>query len=106
MKVWFAPKDLAGLPGMPGTSRGVIKRAEREQWESRRRDRGPGRPGLEYHMDSLPAKTQAHLSAQSPDHLREQGDQGDSLVTRLQEAQDLLLKAMAILVDVKKELNR
>lgn len=58
MRNWITAADLAGMPGMPGTARSVLRRAESEGWTSRPRDHGKG---YEYHIDSLPAETQAHL---------------------------------------------
>jgi len=58
---WFTTAHLAGLPLLPGTSRGINKIADRESWESRKRAKGKGR---EYHIDSLPKETQKHLRHQ------------------------------------------
>lgn len=59
LREWFSAAELAGLPGMPGTERGVRKMAEREQWQHRERaGRGGGR---EYHISALPSATQAAL---------------------------------------------
>lgn len=68
MKEWYSAAELAGLPEMPGTERGVKKAAVREAWGSRKRKRGKG---VEYCISSLPAATQAALvkplqSAQAP----------------------------------------
>ncbi len=61
MKEWFTARELAGLPGMPGTERGVLKAAKRENWRSRKRPKGKGR---EYHIQSLPETTRTHLALQ------------------------------------------
>jgi putative transposase len=59
---YLAAADLAGVPGMPGTVFGVIKKSKREQWPSRpRAGRGGGR---EYPLSCLPVETQAALAAQ------------------------------------------
>ncbi|MDF1566230.1 MAG: transposase domain-containing protein [Deltaproteobacteria bacterium] len=63
MKVWLSTAELAGLPGLPGTTRGITLRARRESWQSRQRKARGG--GLEYHLDSLPAVTQACLARRS-----------------------------------------
>ncbi|WP_325950230.1 Mu transposase C-terminal domain-containing protein [Pseudomonas putida] len=58
MRNWFTAQELAGLPGMPGSERGVKKAALREGWE------GQGRLGskaVEYSFAVLPAQTQAAL---------------------------------------------
>lgn len=49
---WYAARDLAGQPGMPGTPRNVKLRAERESWRHRNR-----RGRLEYAATSLPPQT-------------------------------------------------
>ena len=54
--------ELAGLPGMPGTERGVRKAAEREGWKARPRRRGKG---LEYACSTLPQATQAYFAVQA-----------------------------------------
>ena len=61
MREWYSAKELVGLPGMPGTIQGVLKRVE--SWESRpRQGKGGGR---EYHISSLPEETRAHLLAEA-----------------------------------------
>lgn len=50
--VWMTTNELAGLPGLPKTARGVLRRALRESWPSRRRKRGKG---CEYYLPRLPA---------------------------------------------------
>lgn len=59
---FYTAKQLAGLPGMPGTERSVQRKADRENWTHRQREgRGGGR---EYAESALPAATQAHLRKQ------------------------------------------
>lgn len=55
---WYSAADLSGIPGLPGTERGIHKAAERESWNRRPRTRGKG---WEYAFSSLPAATQAAL---------------------------------------------
>ena len=57
---WFSAQDLAGMPGMPGTSRGCLKWLEKNLAASRRKVRGKG---VEYSRLSLPQETQDHLQA-------------------------------------------
>lgn len=61
MRNWFTAQELAGLPGMPGTERGVKKAAERSGWEGQRR-LGSSR-AIEYNFALFPAETQAALLA-------------------------------------------
>lgn len=57
---FYTAKQLAGLPGMPGTERGVRKMGDRESWPHRQREgRGGGR---EYAASALPKTTLAHLT--------------------------------------------
>lgn len=59
MSNWYSARELAGLPGLPGTDRRVRDKAERESWESKPNEaRGGGRL---YALSSLPAETQAAL---------------------------------------------
>lgn len=55
---WYGAAQLVGLPGLPGTERGIIKRASREGWASRPRRTGKGG---EYPLSALPEVTQAAL---------------------------------------------
>lgn len=62
MHNWYSARELAGLPGMPGTERAIQLRAKRERWE------GQGRLGskaVEYSFGTLPHETQVHLIAAS-----------------------------------------
>ncbi len=63
MKDWYSSKELQGIEGMPCTVQGVIGKAKRENWKSRPRQGKGG--GKEYHITSLPAATQAALTAQN-----------------------------------------
>ncbi|WP_413112121.1 DNA-binding protein [Thaumasiovibrio sp. DFM-14] len=56
---WFTATQLAGLPGLPKSSRNIRINAQRGNWQSRPRVKGKGR---EYHLSSLPEQTQAHLA--------------------------------------------
>lgn len=60
MKEWFSASQLAGLPGMPGTERGVNKRAAKDGWLSQPKPKGQGKGRL-YRLESLPDATQAAL---------------------------------------------
>ncbi|GGW23833.1 DNA-binding protein [Vreelandella hamiltonii] len=55
---WYSAKELAGLPGMPSTERGVKKAADREGWEGQRRI---GSKAVEYAFAVLPKETQNAL---------------------------------------------
>ena len=56
---WFTASELAGLPGLPGSERGVQKTAARQEWQSRaRKGRGGGN---EYSLRALPKETQVAL---------------------------------------------
>ncbi|QSB02674.1 hypothetical protein JWZ98_06985 [Methylomonas sp. EFPC1] len=62
---FYTAKQLAGLPGMPGTEQAVNRVAKRENWRHRQREgRGGGR---EYAASALPQATQKALRAP---HLR------------------------------------
>lgn len=63
MRNWYTARELAGLPGMPGSERGVKKTADRLGWEGQRR-LGTAR-AIEYSFAVLPPETQAALIAAS-----------------------------------------
>lgn len=61
MKSWFNSSELAGLPGLPTSSRAVLIKAKREHWKSRKHSgRGGGR---DFHYSALPEETRACLAA-------------------------------------------
>ena len=60
MKAWLTPSELVGLPGLPGTERGLRKASDREGWHWRKRQgRGGGR---EYHVSSLPQAARVEIA--------------------------------------------
>lgn len=58
---WFSTKELLGVAGLPKTRQGLTGRARRENWRGRPRSGGQGR-GLEFSLESLPAKVQRALT--------------------------------------------
>lgn len=60
---WYSSSELAGLPGLPNTDRAIRIRADKCAWKSQPKAKGKG---LEYHITSLPAETQAHLTQSTP----------------------------------------
>jgi len=63
MKEWFTVQELVGLPGMPGTDRGVRRRVSRRATTYRKRTKGKG---FEYHISGLPIETQGALVEGGP----------------------------------------
>lgn len=60
MKTHYTAKELAGLPGLPGTEQRVNAMAKRENWLwQKRAARGGGR---EYAVTSLPKVTREYLA--------------------------------------------
>lgn len=60
MTEWSSTAELIGLPGLPSTKFGLVKKAKRENWQARERQGRGG--GLEYHISSLPKETQQALA--------------------------------------------
>ena len=60
MRKWLTAQELAGLPGLPASERGVKKVAEREGWEGQRR---LGSKAVEYSYANLPEAAKAALLA-------------------------------------------
>ncbi len=58
---WFTARELAGLPGMPGTERAVQIRGKAD-WQGRKRN---GSKATEYSLAVLPPETQAAILARS-----------------------------------------
>ncbi len=56
---WYSAKELAGLPGMPGTVQGVKAKANTQRWEAQKRMGRGG--GYEYAFAVLPKETQNAL---------------------------------------------
>lgn len=65
---WFPASELAGLPSMPSSKRGVQMQAEAQAWRSREAT-GRGGTRLEYHITALPAATRAALVWHRPNVL-------------------------------------
>ncbi|MBA4289372.1 MAG: transposase [Pseudomonas sp.] len=81
MRKWFTAQELAGLPGMPGTERGVKKAADRSGWEGQRRI-GSSR-AIEYSFAVLPAETQVGLLARLVQQEQPQADSVPAVVHTL-----------------------
>lgn len=67
--MWLSAPALAGLPGLPETQRGVLRRAQTEGWATRPRA-GRGRNGFEYLSADLPLETRQALAAQAAGALK------------------------------------
>ncbi|HHF3237850.1 TPA: DNA-binding protein, partial [Vibrio alginolyticus] len=57
---WITAKELIELPGVPNSAVGIRKMAERENWESRRKQGVQGR-AIEFSVNDLPPATQAAI---------------------------------------------
>lgn len=57
LKEWFGAAELAayGLPGLPGTKQGLLRRAHAENWRNRAMY-GSGGARYEFHFSSLPRR--------------------------------------------------
>ncbi|MER2539319.1 MAG: DNA-binding protein [Azonexus sp.] len=64
MKGWYSAQELVGLPGMPGTDRGVKWVAQKNLWVSRSKECGKG---VEYALRSLPAETREYIASLAHD---------------------------------------
>lgn len=68
---WFSAAEIAALslPGLPRTAQGVIRKAQRENWEAMTSEAGKplarhrgASGGTEYHIEALPPASQAALN--------------------------------------------
>lgn len=60
-KEWFSVKELMDENlNLPSSDKGIVKKAERENWEKRQRDGVKGKT-FEYHYSSLPLDVQRQL---------------------------------------------
>lgn len=96
MSTWFTAQALAGLAGMPAYPDGVRKKAGREEWQSRKREKGKG---AEYHISSLPIETRRYLAERA---VAEQGQ----AVTDHAAGGKAMAKLLAREVPVKPEAGR
>ena len=55
---WYSAKELAGLPGLPGTERNVREYAKRHGWEGQQR---LGSKAIDSAFSVLPTETQNAL---------------------------------------------
>ena len=62
MNLWPTAADLVGLPGLPGTRRGIQLVGDREGWV-RRTEPVRGGQVIRYAVESLPAVTRLALAA-------------------------------------------
>lgn len=60
-QLWYSAKELAGLPGMPGTERAILNQGKKGDIERRKKRKGKG---WEYAFTSLPKETQTALLQQ------------------------------------------
>lgn len=60
---WLSAKELAGLPGMPGSDKGVREKLQRLGTPTRPRPGREGGGGMEYDCSALPAETRAAIAA-------------------------------------------
>ncbi|MBD2570022.1 Mu transposase C-terminal domain-containing protein [Anabaena lutea] len=81
--MWIGTSELVGLPGLPGSKKGLIKKAQKENWQWRDRNQRGG--GKEYHISSLPPQAQAYLLQQAkPDqqHSHPESENEELLITQ------------------------
>lgn len=89
-KEYYSASQLAGLPGMPRSAKGVSFRAKAQGWPCRpRRARGGG---SEYHFSALPEETRAALLILRP--LPEMVATAQALADQLSDALGLLARAV------------
>jgi len=54
MREWFTAAQLAGMPGLPVTTSGIVRTARLKGWQTRRRAHGKG---LEYRVVAVTEET-------------------------------------------------
>lgn len=72
-KEWFTALEIAGMPGMPATESGVLRKAKKDSWLDRARDGKGG--GREYKFTEFPEETQKHLLGQDRAEQKSTGEQ-------------------------------
>ena len=62
LKEWFSIKELMdeNLIGLPASDKGIVKKADRENWVKRQREGVKGKT-FEYHYSSFPLEIQKEL---------------------------------------------
>lgn len=56
---WYSASELAGLPGLPGTTAAIRNRSRRSGWTVRLVQGSHN--AMEFHISSLPEETREHL---------------------------------------------
>jgi len=92
--LWYTASDLAGMPGMPKTYRGVKSRADKAEWLSQPNAARGG--GKQYHIDSLPAETKAHIFKSSTAVIVDQVNDHDQKEEDVSKALKALRRGAAI----------
>lgn len=106
---WFTAQELAGLAGLPRTSKGVRVQALRESWASQRRTKSKA---IEYAFSSLPSETQTALLSTTVgrDHHTEvlpvSIERDAALASRLNENQRAVMTARLAFVREIERLSR
>ncbi|WP_237673612.1 DNA-binding protein [Vreelandella profundi] len=80
---WYSAKELAGLPGLPGTERNVRAFAQRQCWEGQPR---LGSKAVEYAFAVLPAETQNALLLAQTENAAPMPTAASTVVTEQEEA--------------------
>jgi hypothetical protein len=93
MQKWFSTAELVELEGLPTTKYGIVKKAKRENWESRPRQGRGG--GLEYNINSLPLETQRALAVKSTNESIKARESAPAYKLGQVEAAKLSIKAKA-----------
>ena len=67
LKEWFSIKELMdeNLIGLPASDKGIVKKADRENWVKRQREGVKGKT-FEYHYSSFPIEIQKQLGFSMP----------------------------------------
>ncbi len=91
MKEYYSARELTGLPAMPGTKSGTIRKAKESGWPFREvpAPGGPGGKRREYHISSLPTATKLHIYSLYHTKTPKESTEGQALLSPVASARVL-----------------
>lgn len=103
VKAWYSAAELAGLPGLPGSARGVQIRAKRMGWKARPRKARGG--GFEYHIDALAAEARVALGIERVSGASDRSALADARAARTRSDAARIRAALRVVAELKEQVR-